>query len=309
MSQNYILYMDDPVVLTGISKLVNKNKVNNTLDLDAIERDIISMGGLDAIPTEASEVSEESDESVYSVGTVSGSAASSQYASPVFHRPSRTPTKNYRSPPVTKSEPTPRRHKSRSRPPPPPKNHYESAYNVYSKTPFVPDENLDEKKEKMLGDIEELMDELESDNVSVAKIPLVNSDSSYRDVERVYRHVKRKYNRSRCEDLGNGVILVAARALEMMFDGKKSYLGWKPDMTGWHRTVRSKLRRLRYEQSLIVSGITEKYKIGPVARMGLELGPSALLYSLTKREQHNQNNYMPSNVDRSEVLDDLREFS
>ncbi len=304
--------MDDPVILTGISKLVNKNKVSNTLDLDAIERDIIAMGGLETMPIEKISESEES-ESIYSVeATESGSASSSQYASPVFHRPSRTPTKHkFKSPPVARSEPISlKRHHQHQIPK---KNYYESAYNAYSKNTYqsslANDEATEDKKEKMLGDIEELMNELESDNMPTSKIPMVNSDSSYKDVEKVYRLVKRRYNRSRCEDLGNGIILVAARALEMMFDGKKSYLGWKPDMTGWHRTVRSKLRKLRYEQSIIVSEFTEKHKIGPVARMGLELGPSALLYSLTRREQHNESNYIPSNIDRSEVLDDLREFS
>lgn len=42
--------MDDPTILTGIAKIVNKRKVNNKLDLDAIERDLIGGGGLTKQP-------------------------------------------------------------------------------------------------------------------------------------------------------------------------------------------------------------------------------------------------------------------
>ena len=68
---------------------------------------------------------------------------------------------------------------------------------------------------------------------------------------------------------------------------------------------------MRYEQSVIVSDAIERYNIGPMQRMALELFPSAFLYSLTRREQHGEETYNPSSgtEDRSTALDDLRDFA
>lgn len=179
-------------------------------------------------------------------------------------------------------------------------------------------ERMEDLKEKMISDIEDLREELSSENIKIDRIPEVTMDSPYQDVEKTYKQIKRKYDRSRCEDLGQNVLMASARMIEMMFDGKRSYFGYRPDMTGWHRTVRSKMRRMKYEQSVIVSNALEYYNVGPVQRMGLELIPSAFLYSLTRREQHGNDNYTPDGPargaapnledDRSAALDDLREF-
>jgi len=174
-------------------------------------------------------------------------------------------------------------------------------------------ERLEDQKEKMIADIEELREELEAEGINISRIPEVNMDSPYPDVLKVYKQIKRKYDRSRCEDLGQNVLLAGARMVEMVFDGKKSYFGHRPDMTGWNRTVRSKMRRMRYEQSVIVSNALEYYNVGPIQRMGLELIPSAFLYSLTRKEQHGSDNYTPNgnnttDDDRAGALNDLIEF-
>ena len=173
-------------------------------------------------------------------------------------------------------------------------------------------ERMEERKEKMLADIDDLREELAQDDIDTSRIPEVNGDTPFEDVSKIYKILKRKYDRSRCEDLGKGVVMAGARMLEMVFDGKKGYFGYRPDMTGWHRTVRSKMRRMRYEQSVIVSDAIERYNIGPMQRMALELFPSAFLYSLTRREQHGAESYNPSTPgteDRSTALDDLRDFA
>lgn len=204
---------------------------------------------------------------------------------------------------------------------PPGANYAQQALQIYSNTNnsqemLLEQEALEDQKEKMLADIDELREELESENIKTNRIPEVNIDSTHEDVTKVYKQLKRKYDRSRCEDLGQNVILAGAKMIGMVFDGNKSYFGYRPDMTGWDRTVRSKLRRMRYEQSVIVSNALEYYNVGPIQRMGLELIPSAFLYSLTRKEQHGKDNYTPeigpsssgSTDDRSAALDDLRAF-
>lgn len=364
---------DDPTNITSIAKIINKRKVDNKLNLDAIERDLI---GTSALPIKAKDPEIEYNEILRDIHGTSNtdtskkhtpeytnqtinlddvmdqddsdesmSEESPQYPNPIVYtsslpykpnlpttpeptsyvRPStyetnpamsampaatagaqhymqpRTPTTYYRQPQIS----VPYEHT----------NHMSDALRVYNgdmdiHESMVEREKIEERKEIMIADIDDLRDELDADEIDTSRVPVVNMDSRFEDVVKVYKTLKRKYDRSRCEDLGKGVVMATARMLEMVFDGKKNYFGYRPDMTGWHRTVRSKMRRMRYEQSVLVSEFIEKYKIGPLARMGLELVPSAFLYSLTRREQHGQSNYNPNTSagDKSSALDDLREF-
>ena len=80
---------------------------------------------------------------------------------------------------------------------------------------LLEEERKEERKEKMIADIDELRDELAQDDIDTSRIPEVNGDTPFEDVERVYKILKRKYDRSRCEDLGKGVVMAGARMLEM----------------------------------------------------------------------------------------------
>lgn len=187
--------------------------------------------------------------------------------------------------------------------------HAQEALQAYSgdinmQEEMIEAERIEEDKERMLMDIEDIRAELEDDGVDVSRIPIVNSDTHPSVVTKVYNQIKRKYNRSRCEDLGSNIFLSTATLVEMVFDGKKSYFGYKPNMDGWSRTVRSKMRRMRYEQSTIISNALDYYNIGPIGRIGLELIPSAFLHSVMRRETPKADVYMS----KESALNDLREF-
>jgi hypothetical protein len=376
--------MEDPTILTGIAKIVNKRKVNNKLNLDAIERDLIGGGGLTQHPikdvdaelndllkdirtpafdkviinrdpvqsfnrdsskslgnpmSSVNEISisrlpptaagnkiqqfientdqNESDEELMdsdddAVSDSVSEVASTQPPASAYYPP-LPPVLPYNVPKPMMQKPV------YSTAPQVQQNYAQEALQVYAndyntEESIIEQEKLEDLKEKMLADIDELREELQSDGINTSRIPEVNMDSLYDTVNKVYKQLKRKYDRSRCEDLGQGVVLAATRMLEMACDGEKSYFGIRPDMTGFHRTVRSKMRRMKYEQSQIVSNALEYYNVGPVTRMGLELIPSAFLYSLSRREQHGKDNYTPDRettgrgVDRSAALDDLRQF-
>ena len=186
---------------------------------------------------------------------------------------------------------------------------YEQVFEDYDEQNLYEREQMYDQKEKMLDDIDDLRLELEDEDIKLDNIPLVNTDSSYYEIERVYKLLKRKWERTRCEGLSQEIFMASARAVEVAFDGEKSYFGFQPDMTGWHRTVRTKLRRMRYEQSQLVSSFIQAYNVGPFARMALELVPSAFLYSLSRREQHGIQQYNPyQTVDSGEALNDLRDM-
>jgi hypothetical protein len=373
LQQIELYVMDDPTVLTGLAKIVNKRKVNTKLNLDAIERDLISGGGLKPHPVK--DVDMELNELLRDIRTqpferervmIKQSAPTSVQVSkpvptasnkiqnfiqaaepapdiieadsddelepeefepidsaplpapipmPLMRPPMSTPSYLPPTPPMqpyTVAAPRPI-----AMPQPIAGNYAQEALQVYANEHDVEEsimeqERQEDEKEKMLADIDDLRDELASDGISISRIPEVNIDSPYELVKKIRTQLKRKYDRSRCEDLGQGLVLAAARMVEMAFDGEKSYFGFRPDMTGWNRTVRSKMRRMRYEQSQIVSNALEYYNVGPISRMGLELVPSAFLYSLSRREQHGKDNYTPDQPNRTEdraaALDDLRQF-
>lgn len=180
------------------------------------------------------------------------------------------------------------------------------AYGGNSKDIDVEQENEEEMKSILLEDIDELRQELESTGVNVQRIPEVTTDSALEDIQKIHKILRRKYDRNRCNSFGTELILATAQGLEYAFDGKRKWGPYCPDLTGWHNTIRPKLRRMRYETSTIVSGIMQEYNIGPTARILLELVPSAFLYSKMRKEQHGKPNYSPDQM--SEAYDDLRQF-
>ncbi len=167
-------------------------------------------------------------------------------------------------------------------------------------------ENEEDTRGILLEDIDELRSELEDSGVDIKRIPDVNGDSELDEIKKIHKILRRKYDRKRCNSFGTEMILATAQGLEYAFDGKRKWGPYSPDLTGWHNTIRPKLRRMRYETSSIVSGIMQDYNIGPTARILLELVPSAFLYSRMRKEQHGKSNYSPDQM--SEAFDDLRQY-
>lgn len=168
-------------------------------------------------------------------------------------------------------------------------------------------EDDEEKKSELLEDIDELKWELEDDDVDLSRIPDVDQDSSIEEILTVRKILRRKYDRRRFNSFGTEFILAFAQAMEYICDGERRVGNFTlPDLTNWHNTVRTKLRKLRYETSTIVSGTMEKYNIGPVGRLGLELVPSAFLHSKMRKDQRGKSNYTPNQM--SEAYDQLSQF-
>lgn len=171
--------------------------------------------------------------------------------------------------------------------------------------------NMDrERDEEMLNmlleNIEELKAELQKDNIDISRIPEVNEDSNIRTVKMVYKLLQNKYDRNRCNTFGSELILAGAQGLGYFFDGKRQIGPFRPNLAGWHNTVRPKLRRMRYETSTIISNIMQEFNIGPIGRIAIELIPSAIIYNNTRREQNGRKNYTQDQM--SEALDELRQF-
>jgi hypothetical protein len=164
-------------------------------------------------------------------------------------------------------------------------------------------EKEEDTKSILLEDIDELRFELESDGVDLSRIPSVDPDADTDTVKKIHKILRMKYDRRRCNTLGSEFLLAGAQGLEYIFDGERKIGPWQPDLTGFHNTVRSKLRRMRYETSSIVASVMHDYNIGPTMRILCELVPSMFVYSRMRKDQRGRQGYSADQL--SEAYDDL----
>ena len=68
-----------------------------------------------------------------------------------------------------------------------------------------------------------------------------------------------KSNRNRYSGLGEEFILAIAGGLEILCDGKREFLGVKPNLVGYSDVVKVKLRRVKNDTSQIVSNVCLLY--------------------------------------------------
>lgn len=150
-------------------------------------------------------------------------------------------------------------------------------------------EKREDIKAAMLSEIDSLMSTLAEEDVDLTRIPRVDRNSSYEEVEVVMKMLRHKNDHTRYCSFAEEFLLFGAYALEDLFDGKRTWFGrYQPDLTGWHNHVNVKLKRMRHDTGQLVNGVMQDYNIGPGARVLLELLPNMVLYSKTKSEQHSQ---------------------
>lgn len=149
----------------------------------------------------------------------------------------------------------------------------------------VEKEKEEDDKIALLEQIDMLRQILDDDGIDVSRVPDVCNSSPMKDIQNVCKILRLKNDRNRLCSLAEEGVLLAAAGLEFVFDGKKEYFGFQPDLVGWSETVKVKLRRMRYETSSFVSEVMKDYKISAGTRLFLELVPSMFLYSRSKQQQ------------------------
>ncbi len=150
-----------------------------------------------------------------------------------------------------------------------------------------------EKKEdikcSMLADIDSLITSLKDESIDLSRIPQVDRNSSFGEVESVLKMLRHKNDHTRYCSFAKEFLIFGAYALEELFDGKRKWFGhYQPDLTGWHNHVQVKVNRIQHDTSKIVSEVMQDYNIGPGARLLLELIPSMIMYSKTRTQQHGE---------------------
>jgi hypothetical protein len=147
-------------------------------------------------------------------------------------------------------------------------------------------EKDEDDKLRMLEEIDSLLTSLKDDGIDVSRVPIVTPQSSIVDVRNVHRILRLKNDRRRYQSFADEFIMAGAYGVEWLFDGKKTYLGYQPNMEGWSGTVHTKLRRMRYDTSAFVGDAMNNYDMGHGMRIMLELLPSAFLYGRTNTKKN-----------------------
>lgn len=150
-------------------------------------------------------------------------------------------------------------------------------------------EKQEDVKCAMLAEIDSLMSTLAEEEHDITRVPKVDRESPFAEVESVLKMLRHKNDHTRYCSFAEEFLLFGAYALEDIFDGKRTWFNrYQPDLTGWHNHVNVKLKRMRHDTGQLVSGIMQDYNIGPGARVLLELIPNLILYGRIKRQQHDQ---------------------
>ncbi len=165
----------------------------------------------------------------------------------------------------------------------------------------IDDENREDMKLTLLEKIDNLIEELEDDGINLDKIPKVDYTSNLEKIEYVAKLLMLKSNRNRYSGLGEEFILAIAGGLEILCDGKREFLGVKPNLVGYSDVVKVKLRRVKNDTSQIVSNVVEKYEMSPIMTLLIELIPGLFLHSRRRSSQVYDNLYTDLNDDISEI--------
>lgn len=167
-------------------------------------------------------------------------------------------------------------------------------------------EREEDEKDRIIEQISFLRETLEDEGENLSRIPNVTSNNSYDECKSVLKILLLKNDRKRYCTFAEEFILLGATGVEWLFDGKKSYFGHTPDMTDWHKSVQSKLRRMRHDTSNLVGGIMRKHNLGSATRLALELLPSMFLYSKMRKSQHKDT--LVSDSEFNDGISKLRDF-
>jgi hypothetical protein len=144
-------------------------------------------------------------------------------------------------------------------------------------------ERTRDAKANKIEQISNICSSLDEEGIDIKGFQIPTIDSSMEEIDSILNLVNMKMNRTRYSSLFEEIVMGGAEFMESKLDGTRSIppFGWKPDYSGYSNTVSVKLHRMRYETSRLVGTGMEKMNIGSTTRILMELLPSLLLYPKT----------------------------
>jgi len=142
----------------------------------------------------------------------------------------------------------------------------------------------DVKKEQeiylLLAQIEEYKEEICASGCELKGVAEHTINDNIKDIRNTLGMLRRRLDVIRYTDISGELMTLAAKFIERIFNGKRVFLGkYKPDLTGWSKSIQPRIRRCKPEASEAVSGVLEEYELGFMMRVALELLPSAFTYT------------------------------
>lgn len=167
---------------------------------------------------------------------------------------------------------------------------------------------IKDSKITMIAEIEQLKEQLTSDDINVESYPTPTVDSTYDSIKAVLDALKNKYDQNRYSSFAEEILIGGATLLETVFDGTREIplFGWRPDYTGYHNTVNVKLNRMQYEMSRVVGGFVKKHHISDGARCAMELLPTLFTYPKVNARQNKQQGIQTSNQKYQSAMSSVR---
>lgn len=171
-----------------------------------------------------------------------------------------------------------------------------------------------EAKMAKISEITALRSLLIEEGHECSEVTVPTMENSMSEIDYVLQILHLKNERNRFSTLAEELIVGAAEVLETVLDGQTPIplLGWKPDYTGYHAVVATKLHRARFETSSIVGDAVRSWNMGPGTRLLMELLPGILLYPRQQRRERGYSQGLladPALADASQAILRLNQIS
>ncbi len=170
--------------------------------------------------------------------------------------------------------------------------------------------NLDKEAEEeekiyLLTEIETYTDILKNERIPFDNVVIPSRSSTIQEIRSAHERLRLKIDYNRSCILAEEMLIAGAHILEGIFNGKRSFLGKTPDLTGWSTTVAVKSKGLRHDMSSFVNKTFRYHKWGPAARLAIELIPSLIMYSSMQSSKKSGDFY--SSQEMSRAFDNVRD--
>lgn len=148
----------------------------------------------------------------------------------------------------------------------------------------------------LLNSISALIDDLKVSGCDISGIQEPNESYPLQHIRIFKKKLQMKYDGIRCREFVSEVVVLGAKGLEQVFNGRRKFGRHTPDLRGWNKKARMKIDRLHVETGQIVNGVLNKFDIGPVARIVMELIPSAISHMSMKSSSKSEMALYDANI-------------
>jgi len=294
--------------ISGISLLLNVEKISNEIDVDDMEKKVKSMyieniaEDDDSEDPDDNDVLKEYEEAMEEIETVIGGDDDEEEEE---EEEEDTYQPGYDNAPQYRGSDSLYIQKTREE---------QLQNNISRVLETVPKMNIDmdqeiedERKNYLLEQIESLKDDLDELGISVDRIPYVSYDSPLKQIDEVHKRLMFKYNKLKYNSIAEEALVAGASVLEMIFNGKHEYFGCRPDITGYSDVVKSKLKRIRFETSTAVNRFVTNNNIGGASMVMMELLPSLITQSQRRRLQTNDS--INANINKESIRSHISDLN